>query len=133
MKTQERIALPGSYKKPHAPALSELPDRQQSIDVTVRIRRKKSLETTLRSGERISHEDYEKEFGASLEDAASVKAFAQRFHLSTVDVDLARRSVILRGSIENMEAAFGVQLGGSNDDQGKLIRVREGEIFIPVE
>jgi kumamolisin len=133
MKTPGQIALPGSYKKPHTAALSELPDREQSIDITVRIRRKKSLEAQLKSGQRITHKNYEKEFGASLKDAARVEAFAQQFHLSTAAVDLARRSVILRGSIQNMEAAFGVKLGGAVDDQGKPIRVREGEIFIPVK
>ena len=133
MKTPRTVALPGSYKKPHIADLSELPNREQSIDITVRIRRKKSLETQLKSGERYTHKNYEKEFGASLKDAARVEVFAQQFHLSTVNVDLARRSVILRGSIQNMEAAFGVELGGSTDDQGNHIRVRKGEIFIPAK
>ena len=83
METTGRIALPGSYKKPHTARLSELPNREQSIDVTVRTRRKKSLEAQLKSGERCTHEDYEKEFGASLKDTAAVEAFAQQFHLST--------------------------------------------------
>ncbi len=133
MKTPKRIALPGSYKKQHATQLSELPDREQSIDITVRIRRKKSLEAQLKSGERYTHKSYEKEFGASLKDADRVEAFAQRFHLSTAEVDLARRSLMLRGSIENMEAAFGVELDGSVDEQGNPIRVRKGEIFIPAK
>ena len=37
----------------------------------------------------------------------------------------------LSGSVSNMESAFGVNLSGSTDFEGKPIRVREGEIFIP--
>lgn len=133
MKTPKRIALPGSYKKRHTAELSELPETQRSIDVTVRIRGKKSLEKQLLSGERISHKNYEKEFGASQKDVARVEAFAEQFHLSTVEVSLARRSLILRGSVQNMEAAFGVELDSSFDDLGNPIRVREGEIFIPAK
>jgi len=131
MTTPKQIALPGSYKKPHTIAKTGVLDRTQAIDITVRIRRKKSLEAQLKSGERYTHANYEKQFGASQKDATRIEAFAQQFHLSTVDIDLARRSVILRGTIENMEAAFGTKLDSSTDEQGNPIRIREGEIFIP--
>jgi kumamolisin len=131
MKTTNKIALPGSYKKKHTAEKTGVLDHTDIIDITVRIRRKKSLETQLKSGERYTHANYEKQFGSSKKDAARVEAFAQQFHLSIVDVDLARRSVILRGTIENMEAAFGTKLDSSTDEQGKPIRIREGEIFIP--
>jgi len=131
MRTQQKVALPGSQKKAHpAPVTGQL-DRGQAIEVTVRIRRKKSVESKLGSGEHISHRNYEKEFGASQKDAEKVEAFASDNHLTTENVDLGRRSVMLSGTIADMETAFGVKLDQSTDDQGNTIRVREGEIFIP--
>src|SRR5579875_1422602 len=101
MKTQKKVALKGS----HRPALtaSELKsvDAGKFIEVTVRIRRKKSIDDALASGKTVSREDYEKEFGASQEDADAVEAFAHEHHLTTLNVDLARRSVILTGKISD--------------------------------
>jgi kumamolisin len=133
MRTPKKIALSGSHKKTHhAPANGTL-DRSEDIEVTIRIRRKRSIEHKLGTDDRISHRNYEKEFGASQKDAERVEAFAHQYHLSTSDVDLARRSVILRGTIADMEAAFGVKLNGSTDASGCDIRVREGDIFIPAK
>jgi len=131
MSTPKKIALEGSHKVAHAAEATASINKDDIIEVTVRIRRKKSLEDSLKSGERISRENYEKEYGASQEDVDKVEAFAQQYHLSTVETNLARRSVILKGSITNMETAFGVSLSGANDADGNNIRVRSGEIFIP--
>ncbi len=131
MSLPKKIALEGSHKVAHPAEATASINKDDIIEVTVRIRRKKPLEDSLKSGERIARENYEKEFGASQEDADKVEAFAQQYHLSTVDTNLARRSIIFRGSITNMEAAFGVSLSGANDVNGNNIRVRSGEIFIP--
>ena len=131
MRTQQRVAVPGSKKKPHsAPATGQI-DRSEAIEITVRIRRKKSIDEKLAAGERVTHKNYEKEFGASQKDAEKVEEFAHQYHLTTVNVDLARRSVMLSGSVADMESAFGVKLEGSTDYAGNAIRVREGEIFVP--
>ncbi|MGZ3751852.1 MAG: S53 family peptidase [Mucilaginibacter sp.] len=131
MRSPKKIALAGSNKAAHTGDITAKIDRDEDIEVTVRIRRKKSLEDKLKSGDTISHKNYEKEFGAAQKDADKVEAFAHMYHLSTVETDLARRSVILKGSIADMEAAFGVKLSGSTDASGNKIRVRQGEIFIP--
>ncbi len=131
MSLPKKIALEGSNKAAHAGETTTSINKDDAIDVTVRIRRKKPLEDKLMSGERITRKNYEKEFGASQKDADKVEAFAQQYHLSTVETNLARRSIIFRGSIANMEAAFGVKLAGANDADGNNIRVRSGEIFIP--
>src|SRR6185312_84126 len=133
MRTQQRVAVPGSKKKAHAAPITGQLDRSQAIEITVRIRRKKSVESKLGTGEQVSHRNYEKEFGASQKDAEKVEAFASDHHLTTENVDLARRSVMLSGTIADMESAFGVKLDESKDEQGNTIRVREGEIFIPAK
>jgi kumamolisin len=131
MSLPKKIALAGSHKVAHPAEATASINKDDIIEVTVRIRRKKSLEDRLKSGQRITRENYEKEYGSSQEDVNSVEAFAQQYHLSTVATNLARRSAIFRGSITNMEAAFGVSLSGANDAEGNNIRVRSGEIFIP--
>ncbi|MEO6978851.1 MAG: S53 family peptidase [Mucilaginibacter sp.] len=131
MKNLNKVALAGSYKKAHMGETTAKVNRRQFIDVTVRIRRKKSIEAHLDEGKQIGHDDYEKEFGAAQNDADKVEAFAHQYKLKTVEVSLARRSVILRGSVANMEAAFGVSLAKAVDSHGDDIRVRKGDIFIP--
>jgi len=133
MRTPKKIALPGSHKKAHAAPVTGTIDRSKDIEVTVRIRRKKSIEHKIGTDERISHKNYEKEFGASQKDAERVEAFAHQYHVTTVEGDLQRRSVILSGSITDMESAFGVKLNGSTDAAGCDIRVREGDIYIPAK
>lgn len=132
MKAPKKIALPGSHKAAHATPAAGKVNRDEAIEVTIRIRRKKSIEPNIKSGERVTHKNYEKIFGASQRDADKVEAFAHQYHLTTVDSDLARRSVILKGSAADMEAAFGVTLSAATDANGNKIRVREGDICIPV-
>src|ERR1700712_1461327 len=108
MSAPRKIALPGSNKAAHKGEITGKVNRNETIEVTVRIRRKKSIESKLQSGERITHKNYEKEFGSSQKDMDKVEAFAHQFHLTTAEVSLARRSIILRGNVSDMEAAFGV-------------------------
>ncbi|MDB5086089.1 MAG: family peptidase [Mucilaginibacter sp.] len=131
MKTSNKVALAGSYKKAHSGETTAKLNRNTFIEVTLRIRRKKSIESVLNAGKRVDHADYEKEFGASQKDADQVEAFARQYKLSTVEVSLPRRTVILRGSIANMEAAFEVNLSKAVDSHGDDIRVRKGDIYIP--
>jgi kumamolisin len=131
MNSPEKIPLPGSHKATHKGETTGKINPDEAIEVTIRVRRKKPIESKLQAGERITHKNYEKEFGSSRKDVNKVEAFAHQHHLSTAEVDLARRSVILRGSIADMEDAFGVTLLSSTDPSGNKIRVRQGDIFIP--
>lgn len=130
MKTQKKVVLKGSSRV--APASAELKkiDPETFIEVTVRIRRKKSLDEALAAGERISREEYGKEFGASQKDADLVESYAHEHHLTTVTVDAARRSVVLKGKISDFEEAFGVDLHEANENKLQY-RVRTGEIHVP--
>ena len=131
MKTQKKVVLKGTHRV--APAKAELKkvDPESFIDVTVRIRRKKPIDEALAAGQRVSREDYEKEFGASQEDADAVGAYAHDYNLTTVDVDLARRSVILKGKIIDFAEAFAVDLHETTTLTGVQTRVRTGDIHVP--
>ncbi|MGI4750398.1 MAG: S53 family peptidase [Janthinobacterium lividum] len=130
MKTQKKVVIKGSSRMAPAAATLQKADPDTFIEVTVRIRRKKSLDEALAAGERISREDYEKEFGASQEDTDAVESYAHDHHLTTVAVEKARRSVILKGKISDFEEAFGVELHEAKEKEMQF-RIRTGEIHLP--
>ncbi len=82
------------------------PDPGEIIDVTVRLRRKKELPAGAKKGAVMSREVYRENYAAAKKDADKVEAFAHAHGLSTVEVSLPRRSVILRGALSDFEAAF---------------------------
>ena len=125
------VPLAGSKKaKPAATNTNNL-SPEQSIAVTVRIRRKASIQPHLEAGTQYSREAYEKLFGASDEDVDKVEHFAHQHHLSVAEVAKGRRSVILRGTVSDFETAFKVKLSCYEREDGSTFRGREGEIQIP--
>jgi kumamolisin len=101
------------------------------FNVTLRIRRKRSIESALKAGKRMSHENYEKNFGASEKDIARVERFAHENHLTIVESSKARRSVVLRGTVVDFEKAFQTRLSHYQDAKGNTFRGRAGDIHIP--
>ena len=130
MTDSDKVVLPGSRKERHKGTVTDI-DRDEVIEITVRIRGKNPIDPHLSMPNHITHASFEKDFGASGKDIDQVEAFAHQYHLSTVDASLARKCVMLRGSIANMEKAFDLTLTGSTDENGNKIRVREGYIYIP--
>ncbi len=125
------VKLAGSAKAaPEANRLDTL-NPEEIFDVTVRIRRKQSIEPALKAGKSFSHEEYEGKFGASDEDIALVEAFAHDHHLTIVECDRARRSVILKGKARDFEQAFQMHLANYHDAKGNMFRGRTGTIHIP--
>ena len=58
--------------------------------------------------------------------------FANEHHLAVLSIDKEKHSISLQGSVEDMQAAFGVQLHTANDPKtGKQIRARAGVISVP--
>ena len=129
MKNEPKIALPGSNKTAAAGYQSATLNKDEKIEITIRLRRKRPLE--IDEGSTMTHEQYEQQHGASADDAKLVQAFLKEHHLQLVEFSSARRSMMVRGSIANMEAAFNVNLTGMEQEGGSNFRARSGEIFIP--
>jgi kumamolisin len=125
------LILPGSHKA--APAAKSLDTLNPNavMDVTIRVRRKASIEGALKAGKQITQEAYEKQFGASQEDMDSLEQFIGDHHLTIVETSLARRSMIVRGRVKDFEEAFGVILGNYRSTDGETFRGRSGGIMIP--
>ena len=105
----------------------------QSVEVTIRVRSKGSIEKNLKTGKQCSREEYEKLFGADDKDVHKIEKFASEYHLSISGIEKARRSVMLRGKVSDFENAFKVKLFGYKDSDGNSFRGRTGTISIPSE
>jgi kumamolisin len=131
------VPLPGSEKTaPDAAPLDTL-DPNEVLTVTIRIRRRKSL-TPLVNTESlvtkvVSRGEYASQYGADPAIARQIEAFATAYDLSLVDRNLARRSILLRGTVAQMQRAFGVSLATYQMADGTVFRGRTGAINVPIE
>jgi kumamolisin len=129
MKNEAKIALAGSSKKAPEGVLTSGLDKTAEIELTIRLRRKSEL--LMAHEERLTHEEYADKHGAKEEDTALVTEFLTEHHLRVTQIDLPRRSMMVQGTIADMEAAFNVKLEGFTDKNGNNYRFRTGDIFIP--
>src|SRR5947209_6412976 len=111
--------LAGSEKNAPVGKQVEALSPEQTMEVTVRLRRRKSIDSELKKGVRYSRADFDKTFGAKQNDVEKIEAFANNHHLAVSNVDTARRSVMLKGSVKDFEEAFRVKLGCYVGDDGK--------------
>jgi kumamolisin len=128
--------VPGSERLPVAGAKKVgKVEPDETVEVTVRLRRAKKLNLkkvlASRSAKPMSREKLAEEFGASPQDAAVVEAFARDHGLTVGQVDLARRSITLRGQAQAMQDAFSVKLTAYRTADRVRYRQREGGVKVP--
>jgi kumamolisin len=135
--TMARATLPGSEKPAPAAKKGRKLAGDEVIEVTLRLRRKKSIDEALKAmeqtGKTYTREEYQQEFGLKDDDVEKVDAFAAGHGLSVTHISYGRRSVIVRGTAENMANAFGVQLNYFQAKGGMQFRGRSGAISVPKE
>jgi kumamolisin len=110
--------------------------------VTVRVRPKTTLQSLAVGAVQddappaqrkyLGREEYARDHGADPQDMAKVRDFAQAHHLSVVESDAARRSIVLSGDAKSMSDAFGVTLHDM-EHEGGTYRGRTGAITVPIE
>jgi kumamolisin len=138
-----RKVVSGSERVPLAAARSAGPvSRDERFEVTVRIRRRTSVEQLASGGlhgehlpaarRYVTREEYAARHGASPEDIAKVAAFAREHGLAVVDASAARRSVFLSGTAAQFEAAFGTRIEHF-ESHGRTYRGRVGALTMPEE
>ncbi len=131
------VPLSGSEKTaPDATPLDTL-DPNQVLTVTVRVGRKKSLTPMVSTksvvNKVMSRSEFASQYGAEPAVLKQVAAFATAYDLSLVEQSAARRSVLLRGTVTQLEQAFGVSLANYRMADGTEFRGRTGAINVPVE
>lgn len=132
MEKLSNVKLSGSYKPAKPGEKQRELNKDEVIEVTVRLRRKKELPNESLTGQFLTRETYEIEYGSSQEDADKVEAFAHEHLLTTVEVNLARRSIIFKGKISDFEKAFNVNVNGYENNSGDF-RKLTGEINVPAD
>lgn len=126
----ERVAVRGSERRilPNSQPVG-VADPYQWITATVVLRRRAVLPPP-EDGRRLTREEFEERYGAAPADIRLVEQFAANNDLTVVEVDLARRSVVLAGTVANMNEAFGTQLQLFQSPSG-IFRGRTGELYLP--
>jgi kumamolisin len=118
-----RVSFPKSERKTHpGAAVAGKTDAQRIISVSVIVKRKNRLDLETMIGRHISQQEFSEKYGADPASFDHLRDFAHK-HGLTVDEgasSLARRTMVMRGPANKMEAAFGVTL---NDYQ------KEGKKF----
>jgi kumamolisin len=127
----ERAILKGSDRSaiPNSEPIGA-PDPTEQVTITLILRRKADPPTY--AAEPIGREEYGRLYGARPGDIPPIEKFAAENDLTVLEVDLARRSVMLSGTVANMNEAFGTQLRLYRCPHGTF-RSRTGSLFIPTD
>ena len=112
MVTEGRVELPGSHR-PLASGAQRIgtPSPDEEIEVTVTLRGPQLPAADDITAVPLDAATYAARYGASADDAAKVKEELERFGLQVDDVSLPARSLHARGTVQQMNSAFGVTLG----------------------
>jgi len=139
-----RHIIPGSERQALEGARAIGPARpDERIEVTLRLRARtpaaqalsaSALADDVHPGQRkyLTRAQYAAAHGADAADISAVTAFAKAHGLGVVESDEARRSVVLSGSTQSMNDAFGVQLQQFEHAAGTY-RGRTGAVSVPSE
>jgi kumamolisin len=123
-----RVALRGSNRQPPPNArVVGSPNASDLIDITVILCRRAELPPY---PERVTREEFARRYGAHPSDVEVVEQFAEDNDLTVVEIDLARRWVVLSGTIANMNEAFATQIRLFQFPDG-VFRGRTGQLYVP--
>lgn len=128
--TEPRAPLPGSEKPAFAAAAARTTSgSRKRISVSVVLHCSKPIPSSAVAGKHLTRAQFKAVHGSDPAGVKAVTAFAKAFSL-TAKSEPARCTVVLTGTVANMEKAFGVSLHEQAD--GKVsYRVREGAIHLP--
>jgi kumamolisin len=134
LKGSERAELPGAQ-------LIGPADPNERLEVSVIVRRRagealQSRVSKLTHGDRslgnLSREDFARLHGADASDLAAVRAFASTHGLTVTGEHADRRTVILSGTVQQFNEAFGIELKQYSHPECTY-RGRTGAIQLPAE
>ncbi len=127
-------------------------DPNESLSVTIVLRRRPDgtpmpdldsfAAMPLDRRQRLTGDEFAAKYGASQDDIDRVTEFAKAQGLNVVEINAARRTIVVSGTVAQMSKAFGVTLGRYQHEitfgrrqkpQSEIYRGREGFIHIPDE
>jgi len=113
----------------------------QTVEISIRLRSKaeatrEELKNMLAQPtfKHMSRSQFEEAHGADPDDLNKIKEFAQEFDLTVHETgsELARRTVVLSGTVSNLQRAFNVELKEYSHPKGNF-RGRVGAISVPAQ
>ena len=136
-------ALAGSGRAPARGAVRTGPaDLNEQLTVSVRVRRPPGAPalpdltqrgaSAVPAGATLTRETFAATYGAAQPDLDQVAAFAKDHGLTVVESDAARRTVVLSGTVAQVQTAFGVELATYKSEE-ETYRGREGVVQLPAE
>ncbi|PMS33339.1 kumamolisin [Trinickia symbiotica] len=140
--TKARERLAGSDREPVKDARRVGPtDPGETMRVVVTLRRpsQQAIDEAAQKiargepAEPLTREAFAARFSAAPEDLAKVEAFAKEYDLSVQRTDAAACTVMLAGTVERFQRAFGVELSHYEHPKLGRFRGRTGCILIPQE
>jgi kumamolisin len=145
---KDYIPLPGSERVPLIGAQAAgAANSEETLQVTLLLRTRTDVETAAagitKSSElssenssarhrHLSHQEFLDTYGASQQDLQKIEAFAHEYNLTIAEASLAKRTVMLVGTVASFAKAFHVELK-RYEHSGKSYRGRSGSIHIPTE
>jgi kumamolisin len=131
------LELKGSSRAVPKGTMVSSSNLNEVIDVTIRIRRKNAIEDFVskvgKENKTLKRSEFADLYGASNEDIKLVEEYAHKHDLTIEHTSAARRTVKVKGTIQNISSAFKVHLADYKDENGKVFRGRAGKICIPAE
>ena len=137
---KKQVPLAGSERTPLEGAREVGPaSPNEIVDVTIRLRSRSGKKPFVDASEFskpienrkiLSRQEFEKQHGADPASIALVESFARENGLTVKDASVARRTVILSGTVTAMNNAFGVELKQYEHPGGRY-RGRTGSIHLP--
>lgn len=135
-----KFSLGGSERQPlpGARAIGKAnPDERLEVSVLLRHRDAAALKAHVarlaggdRAAAQLSRDEFARRHGADPADAEAVRAFAAAHGLVVAGQDLARRTLVLGGTVAQFNAAFGVDLQQYEHAEGSY-RGRVGAVHLP--
>ena len=126
----DRVAILGSeVKRSGALRRMQAADPDQGIEATIVIRRPEGAKPAANSGK--SRAEIEKQLAANAADMAAVLDFAQRCGLSIVEESPEKRTVRVAGTVEQMNEAFGTEVGQFAGPAGERFLSYDGPLTVP--
>lgn len=137
---KEYSSLTGSERvKPTEAQAKGAANPEETLRVTVLLRSRaggegpaKEKPSSAGAERRLSREEFVNTFGAIPEDLGKIEEFAHEYNLTIVEKSLAKRSVVLTGTVANFSKAFQVELQ-QYEGSGLSFRGRSGAVKIPAE
>src|SRR3954452_6768424 len=127
--SSERIPIEGS-ERPPVPGAQRVgdvdPDKRVAVTLTLRRRGDAPAGPVDRA-------EFAERFGADPADIERVEEFAADHDLEVVEADRARRTVVVRGRIADLSAAFGADLALYEHPELGTFRGRTGVMSVPAD